>query len=203
MTRLTPEVKRAIHKKRVTFTIMKNDMTEPNKRMYRTSRDDVKKKVRAAKRSKELDLAKNCKADSKKFFSFYKLSSGSKTIGPLKSNDMLISKDDEMLQLFSDQFKSVFTIEEQNGIELLHHQPVTEATMEELGNINRDSVRVHLKQLKPNKAEGPDEVYARILKECENELSIPLAIIFSRSLFETKIPLDWKRANVVPRGVSS
>ena len=111
---------------------------------------------------------------------------------------MLISKDDEMLQLFSDQFKSVFTIEEQNGIELLHHQPVTEATMEELGNINRDSVRVHLKQLKPNKAEGPDEVYARILKECENELSIPLAIIFSRSLFETKIPLDWKRANVVP-----
>ena len=59
-------------------------------------------------------------------------------------------------------------------------------------------VRVYLKKLKPNKAEGPDAVYARILRECEKETSLPLAIIFSRSLKDTKIPLDWKRANVIP-----
>ena len=48
------------------------------------------------------------------------------------------------------------------------------------------------------KAEGPDGIHARVLNECEKEIALPLAIIFSRSLTETRIPLDWKRANVIP-----
>ena len=70
--------------------------------------------------------------------------------------------------------------------------------MEELGVISSDLVRTHLKKTKPNKAEGPDGIHARVLNECEKEIALPLAIIFSRSLTETRIPLDWKRANVIP-----
>ena len=51
--------------------------------------------------------------------------------------------------------------------------------MDDPGPINCDLVGVYLKKIKPNKAEGPDAVYARILKECEREISLPLAIIFS------------------------
>ena len=145
-----------------------------------------------------MDLAKNCNADSKKFFSFYKMNSAAKSIGPLKANDKLVNSDGEMVELLSDQFKSVYTIEDNSGIAVLQTQYLTEEIMEEMGDIGSDLVREYLKRVKPNKAEGPDEIYARILKECEKELSIPLAIIFSKSLNDSQIPFDWKRANVIP-----
>ena len=46
--------------------------------------------------------------------------------------------------------------------------------MDDPGPINCDLVRVYLKKIKPYnyKAEGPDAVYARILKECERERDI-------------------------------
>ena len=53
------------------------------------------------------------------------------------------------------------------------------------------------KKNRPNKAEGPDEIHARLLREREKEISLPLAI-FSKSLAEIKEPLDWKRVSVVP-----
>ena len=43
------------------------------------------------------------------------------------------------------------------------------------------------------KAQGPDEVPLRVLLE----LSIPLSILFNKSLETGKIPTDWKDANVV------
>ena len=195
---LTPEVRKAIRDKSGAFKMFKGSMSETNKIIYRKSRDEVKKKVRAAKRAKELDLAKNCNADSKKFFSFYKISSVAKSIGPLKANDRLVGNDTEMVELLSEQFESVFTIEDQSNLSLLQIQPLTEQSMVQLGDISSDLVRTYLKRVKPNKAEGPDEVYARILKECEREISVPLAIIFTKSLSDTEIPVDWKRANVVP-----
>ena len=49
--------------------------------------------------------------------------------------------------------------------------------MDDLHNVSYDLVRTYLKQVKPNKAEGPDDICARILKECEKEISLPLSII--------------------------
>ena len=113
-------------------------------------------------------------------------------------NDTIVSKDSEMLQLLSDQFKSVFTVEDATGIASIQPQSVTDKTIDEIDRINSELVRTYLKKIRPNKAEGPDDIYAKILNECEREISIPLASIFSKSLREAKIPHDWKRAHVVP-----
>ena len=56
----------------------------------------------------------------------------------------------------------------------------------------------HLQKIRPNEAEGPDEIHVKILRECERENAVPFALIFTKSLVETKILLDWRRANVVP-----
>jgi len=194
----TPEVRGAIQAKRSAFAILKASPLEINQKAYQNARNTVKKKVRAAKRAKELDLARHCNADSKKFFSFYKLSKVSKNIGPFKINDVLVTEDSEMVEVLNDKFQAVFTIEDQSNIAALQPQPETEATIGELGSISSELVLEYLKKVRPNKAEGPDEIHARFLREAERELSVPLAIIFSKSLSETEIPLDWKRANVVP-----
>ena len=55
-----------------------------------------------------------------------------------------------------------------------------------------------LKKLKPGSACGPDAVTARTLVETADILSIPLALVFTRSLEEGVIPEDWRKANVTP-----
>ena len=54
----------------------------------------------------------------------------------------------------------------------------------------------YIRKIRPYKAEGPDEIHARLLRECEKEISLPLAMSFVKSMAESKVPLDWQRANV-------
>ena len=52
--------------------------------------------------------------------------------------------------------------------------------------------------LNPNKAAGPDEIPARVLKELAPEISTVLSHIFNQSLATGLVPEDWKHANIVP-----
>ena len=81
---------------------------------------------------------------------FYKLSNTAKSIGPLKSNDTIISKDVEMVELLSSQFESVFTDEDQCGVALLQPPLLTRATVGELVNISRDLVQTYIRRIKTN-----------------------------------------------------
>ena len=55
-----------------------------------------------------------------------------------------------------------------------------------------------LKSIDPNKAQGPDQIHGRILKNCCNSLNKPLAMLFQYSYNTGSIPSEWKHANVVP-----
>ena len=55
-----------------------------------------------------------------------------------------------------------------------------------------------LRKVKTNKATGPDNVPAWILKNHANILAGPLTAIFNSSLREGIIPDTWKSANVIP-----
>ena len=196
---LTSDVREAIHSKHVAFVTLKESPTDAKHAAYKKVRNVVKKKVRAARRHKEIDLAENCHKDSKKFFSFYKFNTNAKKVGPLKVNGTIVSDESDMVEALNDSFKSVFTIEEGCNLSSLENQAHRTALgMGEIGGVDKLDVLAKLKLIKPNKAEGPDEIYARVLRECEKELCGPLAIIFNKSLTEAKIPLDWKSANVVP-----
>ena len=54
-----------------------------------------------------------------------------------------------------------------------------------------------LYNLNKQKSQGPDEVPPRVLWELSKELSVPLSIVFNKSLEDGIIPTDWKSANVV------
>ena len=55
-----------------------------------------------------------------------------------------------------------------------------------------------LRKVKTNKATGPDNVPAWILKHHASILAGPLTAIFNASLREGIIPETWKSANVIP-----
>ena len=65
-------------------------------------------------------------------------------------------------------------------------------------DINIAGVTKLLKEINPYKATGPDCIPAKLLKEMAEELSPSLALIFTASLQQGKIPQDWKKALVTP-----
>jgi len=55
-----------------------------------------------------------------------------------------------------------------------------------------------LSKINSNKANGPDKIHGKILKNCSASLAYPLSILFNVSYNTGNIPREWKLANVVP-----
>ena len=55
-----------------------------------------------------------------------------------------------------------------------------------------------LKDLKTQKAPGPDGLTPKILKECANSIAPILTAIFQKSIATGNLPDDWLKANVTP-----
>ena len=55
-----------------------------------------------------------------------------------------------------------------------------------------------LNDLDPTKASGPDNVSTRILRECADDISDFLVLLFTASLKQGKIPDEWKQAIITP-----
>ena len=55
-----------------------------------------------------------------------------------------------------------------------------------------------MRKVKTNKATGPENVPAWILKYHANILAGPLTAIFNSSLREGILPETWKSANIIP-----
>ena len=67
-----------------------------------------------------------------------------------------------------------------------------------MGDITVDpkGVAKLLDGLNVHKAPGQDGLNARVLKECSNEISPILALIFDKSLAQGDVPDEWRQANV-------
>ena len=68
----------------------------------------------------------------------------------------------------------------------------------ELSNIlvTEDIIRKKLMSIRMDKAPGADELVPRFLAALSDEISVPLSIIYNRSLREGEVPNDWRDANV-------
>ena len=59
-------------------------------------------------------------------------------------------------------------------------------------------VKQLLLDLDVEKAVGPDNISPRLLRQCADELSCPLATLFNHSLRTSEWPSEWKLSRVVP-----
>lgn len=62
--------------------------------------------------------------------------------------------------------------------------------------ITEDIVRKTIKDINPNKSQGPDLVHPKLIHECREQIVNPLTKIYRKSLDEGKLPIEWKKANV-------
>ena len=158
----------------------------------------VKREVRKSKRNYEKRVAKNSKTNPKEFFQMYK-SKVKDAIGPIKTETGHTDVELDMCKLLNNQFLSVFTNEDTTQFpqvqELFSDGP--DNILNTISISRKDVIR-EIDKLKSHKSPGPDEIYARVLKECKEELGTPLTSLFNRSIESGLVPDDWKLANVIP-----
>ena len=97
--------------------------------------------------------------------------------------------------LLTFSFQSAFTCEDNSDPPLKGACPFfsTEGI-----TVDPKGVAKLLDGLNVHKASGPDGLNARVLKECSNEISPVLALIFNVSLAGGDVPNDWRLATVSP-----
>ena len=93
-------------------------------------------------------------------------------------------------------FSSVFTIEDTTNMPTLGDRPVLN-TLNEL-NLTQADVQKILQNLKPDKAQGLDEMHPRVLRELNTELDKTLFILFRKNLEYEQIPIAWKEGQIIP-----
>ncbi|XP_076461741.1 uncharacterized protein LOC143294196 [Babylonia areolata] len=133
-------------------------------------------------------------SNQKRFWNYIKsLRRDSTGVSPLRDQGRLFASPKEKANILNHQYKSVFTREKSSKI--LTPSGVSYPAMAEI-TIDKEGVRKLLKNINPYKAAGPDEIPAKVLKECADEIAPLLSIIFTKSLADGCVPDDWKMANV-------
>ena len=192
------EIKREIELKRGLYRRIKRGETQVVGQ-YKDLAREVKKDIRTAKRNFEVRVAREAQKDPKGFYQMYKAKTKDR-IGPLKGMDgSLIDTGEEICKQLNNYFLTVFSSEETDR-ELVPEQIFQGQEAEELSDIliSREIVSWEIDRLKKTKSPGPDDIFPRILKECREELSEPIANIFRKSLDTGVVPRLWRQANVVP-----
>ena len=116
-------------------------------------------------------------------------------IGTLKNNEVLAETAEQKAEMLNNQFTSVFTTENSTNMPSKGNSPFQ--PMKDI-KISEKGVEKALNRLNPSKANGPDKVPVRILKETTNIIAPILAKIYQQSINTGQIPEDWKNANIVP-----
>ncbi len=177
---------------------------------YRKMRSEVKRFILRESRENFFSSINDSFANnSKRFWSVMKQKSKTCSIpdcismpAPSSSTDHVdpssarptATKPAEIAEMFNTYFASVFTSDDLSyPSEESNADPhMTELILREL------EVEVTLKSLDNNKATGPDEIPARLLKATAPVIAPSLCKLLNKSLRLGTVPEEWKLANVVP-----
>ena len=98
-----------------------------------------------------------------------------------------------MAELLKEQFESVFSVDD--GCEpVFENRTEQVCSAEEL--VCRSDIIKRLNKLNSDKAPGIDKVAQSVLKNCSEQLSGALEIIFNKSIAEGEIPEEWRNGEI-------
>jgi hypothetical protein len=91
-------------------------------------------------------------------------------------------------------FSSVFTIEPEGDLPLMHPIKVKQECIEK--TFKESEILKLLQNLDVNKSCGPDGLHPKMLKELSATISKPITIIFNSSMCQGLVPKLWKEGNI-------
>ena len=169
--------------------------TSRTKEEYKTARNEYVRIRREEQKNFERDIIDRCKDEPKLFYRYVNGKLKHKEgISKLKFEGEVYDDAAEQAEIMNKCFQSVFSIESEfTGRETASRNAILDDIQVEVQEIHK-----LLGELEVRKATGPDGVSNWILRECKDQLADKIHSLIECSLKEGKVPLDWKRANVVP-----
>lgn len=154
--------------------------------------------IEQLKENYENKIALEVKTNPKQFWKYVR----SKTKSKGKINDLedvdgnIVTDDLQKAEILNNHFASVFTQEDTSYFPEINHSVDNLIILENI-NISLNVITKNLKSLNISKAPGPDGINSRILRETAVQIAPALKILFDKSMFEGKLPYQWKEAHVI------
>ena len=193
------QIKCGLLQKKRAYLRYKLTQNEGDKLEFERLRRETKKMIKQSKKNLEMYVAGISKSNPKEFYSYIRKKKVLPSkIGPLTlENGEHVSNEVEIAEELNKYFASVFTVEDTDS---LQEEISTQRNTAPLSNCNfsDNAVIKALDKINANKTSGPDCIAPRVLKEAKFQLCRPLSILFTKSFNSSKIPNDWKLANVTP-----
>ena len=165
-----------------------------NKEEFKQARTDYMKVTKEEERSYEKSIVEKCKEQPKLLHKFINRKIKPKeTIERLKGECGMIDPK-SLAHLMNSSFQKVFTTESTFEEPQVDDERVC---MDEI-MVSKQEIHKLMEELEDGKAMGPDGVSGSILKACREELVVPIYDIIQYSLASGTVPVEWKRADVVP-----
>ena len=184
-----------------------NPVTHVQKTKLTAELIDIEKELQQSHRSENLEMEHKAvsaiKKNSKYFFSYArKFSKITVGIGPLfNAANEIVSCPRKMAEILVDQYCKVFSTPKEilkSASEIFNNQNAH-------GNDGLYDIDFSVKDLQEaiseissTAAAGPDRFPALLLKECKSALSVPLHLIWRKSLDTGQIPQILKTAHIIP-----
>ena len=201
---ITPSVRRQMRRRDKYYKLWRKTDKHKLEVKYKHLRSETQKSVRHAYWQYIDDLidpsnyleTEHRSRNFKKFWSFVKaLKRDQSGVSPLKYEGNLETTPVGKANTLNHQFKSVF-VEEGTG-PIPNKGPSPHPVINDI-TITENGVAKLLSKLNVNKASGPDEVNARMLKELKDVVAPFLTHLFQISLDTGVVPKDWRGADVSP-----
>ena len=185
-------------KKHQLWSAYKSSQDSVDLARFRLCSNKLRGLTRQLRHDFEAQLVSNIKANPKAFWRYS--NSGLKVkprIGDLRNSVGTLESDDKAKAvILNDFFAGVFTAENTSCIP----EPATRHAVVPLDDIiiSRCSIEQKLRALKATSSPGPDDIHPRVLKELSQTLSLPLALLYRKSINTGELPDIWKQAWIVP-----
>ena len=174
-----------------------NGKSQRNWWEYRREANKLKKNTRKARRQFEKKIAAESKTNRRAFFRYVnsKLTVRPEITAMKNEQGVLVEDNKEMTDVIGRYFKEVFTEETTEEMPEMDFQ-----CPNQIGEIQicRTTIQKLLEKLNVNKSCGPDNLHPHLLQKTARTISVPLKLIFEKSLSSGECPNDWRTANVTP-----
>ena len=202
---ITPQIR---HKMNVRYkTLLKARQTKKEElwAKYRELRNSVTKEVRLAKTKYYTELFDKVR-DCKSYWKLIKNATNSQKRQPIlgirKFDGSMETSDQGKADLLNEHFSKIgeklankFPVSNQGDC-FRHITRITPTVMHIA--LSTDVISRSLKNLKPDKASGPDNVLPKLLKFAGDALIPSLMSLYTISMTSNVVPKTWKSANVTP-----
>ena len=190
-----------VKKKKALWKRLKSNASAVLTSKFKPLRKETKSLISSKYRQYLKSLSEKLKSNPTKFWSFHSLKTKTKRLPEVITYRSKAKSAKDPLEKASLKTTSLDQCSPQKISDLSavvpHSDVVNPDLLMEVSTSN-NMVKDIISMLDIIKATGIDGISARVLKECAEELSYPLTLLFNLSFRSGKFPASWKRAHVTP-----